>query len=94
MSSQGQLIVCRRCNETIRQEEGSCPHCGTSIRGNIAYIAAIVFGIVLASVTIFNPSELFVFGVLGLGIAGTAGYLYYSKRQRIQQASQQSDSVA
>lgn len=94
MSSDGQLIVCRRCNETIPQEGGACPHCGTSIRGNIAYIAAIVFGLVIASVTVFSPGQLFVFGVLGIAIAATSAYLFYNKRQRIQKASQRTDSVA
>jgi uncharacterized paraquat-inducible protein A len=93
MSSDGQLIVCRRCKEVIPQEEGSCPHCGTSIRGDIAYIAAIVFGLIMASVTVFSPGQLFIFGVLGLAIAGTSGYLFYNKRQRIQQADQSGESA-
>ena len=90
MSAEGQLIVCRRCNEAISLEQGSCPHCGTSIRGTVTYIGAILFGVVLAAASLFNPAELLAFGVLGVLVAGSAGYLFYNKRQRIEQASDRS----
>jgi len=90
MSSEGQLIVCRRCNETIPLEESSCPHCGTTVRGNGPYIGAILFGLVLVAASLFSLGELLSFAVLGVSIVAIAGYLFYNKRQRIQQASQRS----
>lgn len=66
-------------------EQGSCPHCGATIRGQ-AYWVAVVFGVLLMGATVLNPSQLLAFGVLGLLLAGGAGYLIYEQRQRIQQA--------
>lgn len=88
MSSEGQLIVCRRCNETIPLEEDSCPHCGTTIRGNGPYIGAMLFGIVLVGASLLRLGELLAFTLLGALIVAIAGYLFYNKRQRIQKASQ------
>lgn len=88
MSAEGQLIVCRRCNEAISLEQGSCPHCGTTIRGTVTYVVAILFGVVLAAASLFNVAELLAFGVLGVFVAATAGYMFYNKRQRIRKASE------
>lgn len=92
MSAEGQLIVCRRCNETVSLGEGSCPHCGTSIRGNAPYLGGIALGVVLFGTSLLNLGELLAFSILGLLIAATAGYLFHNKRRRIKQASERSTS--
>lgn len=93
MLSQGQLIICRRCSETVPLEEESCPHCGTSIRGNLAYIAAIILGFAFLGTSLLNPGRLLVFGLLGLLIGVGAGYLFYNKRQRISEASTETENT-
>lgn len=92
MSLSGQRIVCRNCKETISTEEGNCPHCGASIRSNWAYIAGIVFGLLLMGATVFNPGDLLFYGVIGLLIAGSAAYLLYEKRQRIHRATERAST--
>lgn len=88
MSDEGQLIICRKCKETIVMDEGTCHHCGTNVRGDIPYIAAILFGLSLVVITPFNPSELLFFGIFGLIVVILAGYLFYEKRQRIKMANE------
>lgn len=88
MSGRGERIVCRNCKETIAVEDEHCPHCGTSIRSNLAYIVAIAFGLVLAGSALFSPGNLLAYGVLGLLLAVGAGYVLYEKRQRIERAGE------
>jgi len=93
MSVGSQQIVCRRCKEVISIDEGSCPHCGASIRGNLPFFAVIVVGIVIMGASLLNLSELLAYGVLGLLLAVGSGYMFYEKRQRMQQANERSSSV-
>lgn len=88
MSSESQLIICRRCHEAIPTENGSCPHCGAGIRSTVAFGSAVMFGVLLIGATIFSPGTLYAFGILGLLVAASAGYLLYDKRQRIQRAEE------
>lgn len=88
MSARGERIVCRNCKETIAIEDEHCPHCGTSIRSNLPYIVAILFGFVLAVSALFDPGNLLAYGVLGLLVAVGAGYVLYEKRQRIDEAGE------
>jgi uncharacterized paraquat-inducible protein A len=87
MSGRGERIVCRNCKEKIAVEDENCPHCGTSIRSDTAYIVAIVFGVVLLGAALFDPGNLLAYGAFGLLVAVVAGYVLYEKRQRIRQAS-------
>jgi ribosomal protein L37E len=87
MSGEESRILCRRCNETIRVEDESCPTCGKSIRSTTYLAAGFAFGVVVAAASLTNPGELAFFGVIGLAIAATTGYLLYNKRQRKQRAS-------
>lgn len=93
MSGSGKQIVCRKCKTTISTEAGSCPQCGTSIRNDIAYFAGIALGVIMMGATLFAPSDLLVFGVVGLLIAAGSGYLVYEKRKRIQQAGTEQEKI-
>lgn len=88
MSGQGNRIVCRRCNETIATEGGSCPQCGASIRSDTPYILGLVFGLVILGAMLLDPSSLLAFGIVGLLVAAGSGYMLYEKRQRMEQASE------
>lgn len=87
MSSEESKILCRRCDEVIRVEDESCPNCGKSIRSTSSLAAGFALGLVVAAASLSNPSELAIFGVFGLAIAGTTGYLLYNKRRRERQAA-------
>lgn len=89
MSSDSQLIICRRCHEAIPTEEGSCPHCGAGIRSTVAFGSAVVFGLLLIGASLLNLESLLAFGILGLLVAVGSGYLLYDKRQRVQRASEE-----
>ena len=86
MSAQGQRIICRNCKETIATDSGNCPHCGTSVRGDLPYLAGVVLGIVILVAGLIGA--LYTFSVVGVLIALGAGYVLYEKRQRVQRASQ------
>lgn len=88
MSGEESKILCRRCNEPIRVEDESCPNCGKSIRSTVYLAGGLAFGLIIAVASLSNPSELGVFGVFGLAVAGTTGYLLYNKRQRKQRAAE------
>lgn len=90
MSSSENQIVCRKCKESISQDNSSCPNCGTSIRGTVPYVIGIVFGVVLVVTALLNVDSLLAYGVLGLVIAGSCGYMLYEKRQRIAEAAAES----
>ena len=83
MSSGNQLIACRRCDEPIQQNEGSCPHCGTTVRGTGPYLAGAAGGLVLFAASLLDFGTLYLFGILGLLLAVVCGYLLYEKRQRV-----------
>lgn len=87
MSGEESKILCRRCNEVIRVEDESCPNCGKSVRSTTALAVGLALGLIIAAASLSNPGELAVFGVFGLAIAVTTGYLLYNKRQRKQQAA-------
>lgn len=88
MSDQGTKIRCRRCDEVIHIEDGSCANCGKKIRSSAALIAGLVLGVVVAAGSLTNPGELGIFGLFGVATAGITGYLLYNKRQRKKQATQ------
>lgn len=88
MSSGESKILCRRCTEPIRIEDESCPNCGKSVRSTTALAAGLVLGLIVAGASLSDPGDLAFFGVLGLAIAGTTGYLLYNKRQRRKQAAE------
>lgn len=88
MSGDESKILCRRCDEPIRLEDESCPNCGKSIRSTTALAAGFALGLIIAAASLSNPGELAVFGVFGLALAGTTGYLIYNKRRRMTQASE------
>jgi|GEM_PF-2102751 len=94
MSQRGTEIVCRRCQETISVEEGDCPHCGASVRNSRTLLAVAVFGVLVTGTSLFRISELWFFGVFGVAIVAVSGYLLYDRRQRIDQAAEQVQSVA
>jgi uncharacterized membrane protein len=85
MSSGEQKIVCRRCNEVIPIESENCPECGASIRSNGVLISVIAIGCLVAGVSLFQPGELLLFGVVGLAVAATAGFILYNKRKRMRE---------
>ena len=93
MSEEGELIVCRKCKETIVMAEGTCHHCGTDVKSDLPYILGVIVGLLLVVVTPFNLDELIFFGVLGLLLAVICGYMLYEKRQRISQAGAQQESL-
>lgn len=84
MSSEASAIACRRCGETFQIEAESCPHCGASIRSTTKLAAVGVIGALMAVVSVFQIGSLWVFGLLGLAMAGISGYLIYKKRERMQ----------
>ncbi|WP_207592660.1 hypothetical protein [Halomontanus rarus] len=88
MGTKETQIVCRNCKETIAVENGSCPHCGTSLRGAVPYYIAIALGVLLIVATVLNPGDLMAFGVIGVLVAAIGGFFIYEKRQRLEQASQ------
>lgn len=90
MSSSENQIICRKCKESISQDNSSCPNCGTGIRGNLPYIVGVVLGVVLIGTALFNLDSLLAYGVLGLLVAGSSGYMLYEKRQRIAEAAAES----
>lgn len=90
MSTNGNRIVCRKCQESISLDNDSCPNCGASVRGTLPYVVGIVLGLVLVGAAIVNISDLLAYGVVGLFVAGSAGYLLYEKRQRVEQAGGES----
>lgn len=94
MSGEESKIRCRRCNDTIRLEDESCPNCGTSIRSTTALAVGLAFGLLLAVASVTNPGELAIFGVFGLVVAVMTGYLLFNKRQRKQQAAASEASPA
>lgn len=94
MSGEESRILCRRCNEAIRVEDDSCPNCGKSIRSTTALGAGFVLGLIVAAASLSNPGELAIFGVIGLVLAGTTGYLWYNKRQRKERASESERETA
>lgn len=89
MSADGNQIICRKCQESISQDNETCPNCGTSLRGTVGYAIGIVFGGILIGAAVLNLSELLAYGVIGLVIAATSAYFIYEKRQRISEAAQQ-----
>lgn len=88
MSGNESKLLCRRCEEPIRVEDESCPNCGKSVRNGTYLAAGLVLGMVLAAASLSNPAELAVFGVFGLLLSVTTGYLLYDKRQRKAQAAE------
>lgn len=91
MSTSDTQIVCRNCKETIGTETGSCPQCGTEIRGNLPYAVGIGVGLLLIVAAILRPGDLLAFGVLGAVVAAGAGFFLYDKRQRIEQATERNE---
>jgi uncharacterized membrane protein len=69
-------------------EDDNCPHCGKSVRNTTYLVAGGVLGLVIFVSSLFNIGELAVFGVLGLFLTASSGYLLYNKRQRIKDASE------
>lgn len=91
MSERERSIVCRRCREAAPLAGGNCPHCGASIRGNLALVVIGLFGLVLVIASLFALSELLFYGVVGLACLGIASYLLYDKQRRIRAASEGED---
>lgn len=87
MSADGNRIVCRKCGESISLDNSNCPNCGTSIRSPIPYAIAIAFGVVLIGAAAMNLDDLLAYGVVGLIVVVTGGYFIYERRQRIAEAS-------
>jgi hypothetical protein len=94
MSGNEKRIICRHCRETISVEAGNCPHCGTSIRGNLGPAAGILVGLLLVAAAALNLSELLVFGLVGLALVAVGGYILYDKRQRINEATSEAQAVS
>lgn len=92
MSADGNQIICRKCGQNISLDNSNCPNCGTSIRGTLPYAVGIVFGVILMGAALLNLSSLLVYGIVGLIIAVTSGYFIYEKRQRIEEASEQTQT--
>ncbi|MCU4742422.1 hypothetical protein OB955_12335 [Halobacteria archaeon AArc-m2/3/4] len=88
MGAKETQIVCRNCKETIDVENSACPHCGTSLRGQVPYYVAIALGVLLIGATVLNPDDLLAFGVVGVVAIAIGGFFIYEKRQRLEQASQ------
>lgn len=88
MSNGERAIVCRRCREEVPATGDNCPHCGASLRGNVALTGLLLVGLVLVVSALFAPSDLLFFGVIGLGAVAISGYLLYDKRNRIRQAGE------
>lgn len=93
MSSEESTIVCRRCNETFRVEDENCPNCGKAVRSTAYLAGGFVLGVVIAVASLFDPGQLAFFGVFGLAIAVTTGYLLYNKRNRIDQTTDSEGDV-
>ena len=83
MSQVEQQIKCRRCQQVIPATSDACPNCGASIRSTGYLLVGAALGLVLVIAAAFNLSQLWPFGLLGLFLAGTCGYLIYDKRQRM-----------
>lgn len=83
MGSDSEQITCRTCKEPIYVSEDDCPHCGADLRSGLWPLAAVVFGLFLAGGSALNPGDLLAYGILGILIAATGGYLYYEKRSRM-----------
>lgn len=94
MSNGERAIVCRRCRESVPVTGGSCPHCGASIRRTWPLVAISLVGVVLVVTSVFAPSELLFFGVVGLLSVAIAGYLLYDKRNRMEEATDGGDDGA
>lgn len=92
MSQGEQRIVCRRCNENIALATDSCPHCGASVRNSGLIVAVTGFGGLLAVGALFDLSQLWFFGAIGLAIAAIGGYLLYDKRRRMIEAAEQAEA--
>lgn len=92
MSSNGNKILCRTCNDSISLDNSACPNCGTTLRGTIPYAVGAVLGTLLVLAAVLNVSELLVYGLLGLFIAATSGYILYERRERIAEAEQETST--
>lgn len=92
MSSSENQIICRKCKESISQDNSSCPNCGTSLRGTLPYVVGIAFGVVLVVTALLNLDSLLAYGVVGLLMAASSGYMLYEKRQRIAEAAAESQT--
>lgn len=97
MSADGNRIICRKCQESISLDNESCPNCGTGIRRTLPYAVGLVLGVLLVgagAVDIVSPDNkgLVIYGVLGLFVAASSGYMIYEKRQRIAEAASDAGS--
>lgn len=92
MSADGNRIICRKCRENISLDNSNCPNCGKSIRGTAPYALGIILGLLLAGAALFNYQDLLAYGIVGLLVAVTSGYFIYEKRQRMEEASTESQA--
>lgn len=92
MSTTGDEIICRRCQETISRKSGGCPNCGASIRSTTSLVAAVILGVLLAVASVFSLSRLWFLGAIGVLLVAVGGYLLYDKRRRVREAGEATQS--
>lgn len=83
MSHNGNKIICRQCKAEIPIDADSCPECGKETRSDTPFLIGAALGLLLAVAAVFNPGDLLAYGVLGVLVAASSGYMIYRKRQRI-----------
>lgn len=79
-------IVCRGCDTTFPVEEGSCPECGTRVRGRLGPAIAVVAGLVLLYTSVFPLDALS--ALLGLAMLAVGVHVLRDRRDRIREAEE------
>ena len=82
MSDRPDGIACRRCETVFPVADGSCPECGTPVRGRLGAAVVVVVGLGILSLAL-SPFDL-VLAVSGVVIVAIGVRAHRDRRRRMQ----------